>query len=65
MLDLIMHIAISTTVWLKKWLNNFCDVIVIIKAKIAKEFKEKIAPDMLGTLQKHVKDGHINGSEVC
>ena len=29
------------------------------------EFQEKTAPDMLGTLQKQVTNGHINGSEVC
>ena len=28
------------------------------------EFKEKTGPNMLGILQKHVKNGHINGSEV-
>ena len=32
---------------------------------MVQEFKEKTGPQMLGTLQKNVKNGHINGSEVC
>ena len=32
---------------------------------MVQEFKEKTGPNMFGTLQKHVKNGHINGSEVC
>lgn len=34
------------------------------RGKIAQEFKEKSGPPMLKTLQKHVKNGHINGSET-
>ena len=38
---------------------------LLVKAKIAQEFKEKTAPNMLGTLQKNVNNAHINGSEVA
>ena len=38
--------------------------VLLVKGKIAQEFKEKTGPNMFGILQKHVKNGHINGSEV-
>ena len=64
--DLIMHSFLNNSLIIDyKSDLIFCHFIVIIKAKLVQEFKEKIALNMLGTLQKHVKDGHINGSEVC
>ena len=37
----------------------------LLQVKLSQEFKEKTGPQMLGTLQKNVKNGHIIGSEVC
>ena len=33
------------------------------QAKLASEFKEKTVPQMFPVLQKHVKDGHVIGSD--
>ena len=38
---------------------------LLLQVKLLQEFKEKTGPQMPGTLQKNVKNGHINGSEVC
>ena len=44
--------------------NKIVLCVLFVKAKIKEEFKEKTGPNMLGILQKHVKNGHINGLEV-